>query len=141
MNAAADLYLVISAVRCKGSIFPYYDSAEFRNGIEEAARLAEQLADLCRFSKEPEIFRGLREARDSAAKLAVAANGLAYADGFYAGARWILEGYAEVRYPAKKAFRRIRRRCLLTLPRVPRGVRLMPLTFISELDLQKEQHT
>ena len=139
MNAAADLYLVISAVRCKGSIFPYYDSAEFRNGIEEAARLAEQLADLCRFSKESEIFRGLREARDMAAKLAVAANGLAYADGFYAGARWILEGYAEVRYPAKKAFRRIKKRsCICTLPRVPRAVRLMPLTFISELDLQKE---
>lgn len=139
MNAAADLYLVISAVRCKGSIFPYYDSAEFRNGIEEAARLAEQLADLCRFAKESEIFRGLREARDMAAKLAVAANGLAYADGFYAGARWILEGYAEVRYPAKKAFRRIKKRsCICTLPRVPRAVRLMPLTFISELDLQKE---
>lgn len=139
MNAAADLYLVISAVRCKGSIFPYYDSAEFRNGVEEAARLAEQLADLCRFSEESEVFRGLREARDSAAKLAVAANGLAYADGFYAGARWILEGYAEVRYPAKKAFRRIKKRsCICTLPRVPRAVRLMPLTFISELDLQKE---
>lgn len=138
MNAAADLYLVISAVRCKGSIFPYYDSAEFRNGIEEAARLAEQLADLCRFSEESEVFRGLREARDSAAKLAVAANGLAYADGFYAGARWILEGYAEVRYPAKKAYRRIKKRCICTLPRVPRAVRLMPLTFISELDLQKE---
>ena len=138
MNAAADLYLVISAIRSKGKIFPYYDSAEFRNGIEEAARLAEQLADLCRFSKESEVFRGLREARDNAAKLAIAANGLAYADGFYAGARWILEGYAEVRYPEKKAFRRIKKHCLLTLPRVPRGVRLMPLAFISEFDLQKE---
>ena len=139
MNAAADLYLVISAVRCKGNIFPYYDSAEFRNGVEEAAHLAEQLADLCRFAKESEIFRGLREARDMAAKLAVAANGLAYADGFYAGARWILEGYAEVRYPAKKAFRRIKKRsCICTLPRVPRAVRLMPLTFIGEFDLQKE---
>lgn len=138
MNAAADLYLVISAIRSKGKVFPYYDSAEFRNGIEEAARLAEQLADLCRFSEESEIFRGLREARDSAAKLATAANSLAYADGFYAGARWILEGYAEVRYPAKKAYRRIKKRCIWTLPRVPRAVRLMPLTFISELDLQKE---
>ena len=139
MNAAADLYLVISAVRCKGSIFPYYDSAEFRNGVEEAARLAEQLADLCRFSEESEVFRGLREARDNAAKLAIAANGLAYADGFYAGARWILEGYAEVRHPAKKAFRRIkkRRRITLTLPRVPRAVRLCPLTIISEFDLKE----
>lgn len=138
MNAAADLYMVVSAIRGKGKIFPYYDSAEFRNGIEEAARLAEQLADLCRFSEESEVFRGLREARDSAAKLAVAANGLAYADGFYAGARWILEGYAEVRHPAKKAFRRIKKHCICTLPRVPRGGRLMPLTFISEFDLQKE---
>lgn len=139
MNEAADLYLVISAIRLKGrKPSPYYDSAEFRNGIEEAARLAEQLADLCRFSKESEIFRGLREARDMAAKLAAAAHGLAYADGFYAGARWILEGYAEIRYPAKKAFRRIKKRRHLTLPRVPRAVRLMPLTFISELDLQKE---
>lgn len=132
MNEAADLYLVIPAIRLKGKTYPYYDSAEFRNGIEEAARLAEQLADLCRFSKESEIFRGLREARDNAA------NGLAYADGFYAGTRWILEGYAEIRYPAKKALRRIKKRCHLTLPRAPRAVRLMPLTFISELDLQKE---
>lgn len=140
MNAAADLYLVISAIRSKGNIFPYCDSEEFRNGIEEAARLAEQLADIGRFSKESEIFRGLREARDNAAKLAVAANGLAYADGFYAGARWILEGYAEIRYPAKKAFRRIKklRRITLRLPRVPRAVRLFPLTIISEFDLQKE---
>ena len=138
MNEVADLYLVISAIRLKGKTYPYYDSAEFRNGIEEAARLAEQLADLCRFSEESEIFRGLREARDNAAKLAAAANGLAYADGFYAGARWILEGYAEIRYPAKKAYRRIRRHCLLTLPRVPRAVRLVPLTFISEINLQKE---
>lgn len=139
MNAAADLYLVISAVRCKGSIFPYYDSAEFRNGIEEAARLAERLADLCRYAKESEIFRGLREARDNASKLAIAANGVAYADGFYAGARRILEGYAEVRHPAKKAFRRIKkhRRITLTLPRVPRAVRLMPLTFISDFDLKE----
>lgn len=132
MTEAADLYLVISAVRCKGSIFPYYDSAEFRNGVEEAARLAEQLADLCRFAKESEVFRGLREARDNAA------NGLAYADGFYAGARWILEGYAEVRHPAKKAFRRIKKRSrICTLPRVPRAVRLMPLTFISEFNLKE----
>lgn len=134
MNAAADLYLVISAIRLKGKTYPYYDSAEFRNGIEEAARLAEQLADAGRFSEESEIFRGLREARDNAAKLAIAANGLAYADGFYAGARWILEGYAEIRYPAKKALRRIRRHCIWTLPRVPRAVRLMPLTFFSYLN-------
>lgn len=138
MNAAADLYLVISAIRLKGKTYPYYDSAEFRNGVEEAARLAEQLADAGRFSEESEIFRGLREARDNAAKLAAAANGLAYADGFYAGTKWILEGYAEIRYPAKKALRRIRRHCIWTLPRVPRAVRLMPLTFISEFDLQKE---
>lgn len=134
MNAAADLYLVISAIRLKGKTYPYYDSAEFRNGIEEAARLSEQLADAGRFSEESEIFRGLREARDNAAKLAIAANGLAYADGFYAGARWILEGYAEIRYPAKKALRRIRRHCIWTLPRVPRAVRLMPLTFFSYLN-------
>lgn len=138
MNEAADLYLVISAIRLKGKTYPYYDSAEFRNGVEEAARLAEQLADLCRFSEESEIFRGLREARDNAAKLAAAANGLAYANGFYAGARWILEGYAEVRHPAKKVSRRIKKRCIWMLPRGPRAVRLMPLTFISELDLQKE---
>ena len=137
MNEAADLYLVISAIRLKGKIYPYYDSAEFRNGIEEAARLAEQLADLCRFSEESEIFRGLREARDSAAKLAVAANGLAYADGFYAGARWILEGYAEIRYPAKKALRRIKKHGIWTLPRVPRAVRLMPLTFFSYLNVKE----
>ena len=137
MNEAADLYLVISAIRLKGKTYPYYDSAEFRNGIEEAARLAEQLADLCRFSEESEVFRGLREARDSAAKLAAAANGLAYADGFYAGARWILEGYAEIRYPAKKALRRIKKRCIWTLPRVPRGVRLMPLTFFHYLDVKE----
>ena len=137
MNEAADLYLVISAIRLKGKIYPYYDSAEFRNGIEEAARLAEQLADLCRFSKESEIFRGLREARDNAAKLAVAANGLAYADGFYAGARWILEGYAEIRCPAKKALRRIKKRGIWTLPRVPRAVRLMPITFFHYLDVKE----
>ena len=137
MNAAADLYLVISAIRSKGNTYPYYDSAEFRNGIEEAARLAEQLADAGRFSEESEIFRGLREARDNAAKLAVAANGLAYADGFYAGARWILEGYAEIRYPAKKALRRIKKRCIWTLPRVPRAVRLMPLTFFSYLNVKE----
>lgn len=137
MNEAADLYLVISAIRQKGKIYPYYDSAEFRNGVEEAARLAEQLADLCRFAKESEIFRGLREARDNAAKLAVAANGLAYADGFYAGARWILEGYAEIRYPAKKALRRIKKRGIWTLPRVPRAVRLMPITFFHYLDVKE----
>jgi hypothetical protein len=137
MTAAADLYLVISAIRHKGKTYPYYDSAEFRNGIEEAARLAEQLADMCRFSEESEIFRGLREARDNAAKLAAAANGLAYADGFYAGAKWLLDGYAEIRYPAKKALRRIRRHCLWTLPRVPRYVRLMPLTFFHYLDVKE----
>ena len=116
MSAAADLYLVISSIRQTGKTYPYYDSAEFRNGIEEAARLAEQLADLCRFAKESEIFRGLREARDNAAQLEAAANGLAYADGFYAGTRWILEGYAEVRYPAKKALRRIKKRGIWTPP-------------------------
>ena len=137
MNEAADLYLVISAIRLKGKTYPYYDSAEFRNGIEEAARLAEQLADLCRFAKESEVFRGLREARDNAAKLAVAANGLAYADGFYAGTKWILEGYAEIRYPAKKALRRIKKHCLWTLPRVPRAVRLVPLTFFSYLNVKE----
>lgn len=137
MNEAADLYLVISAIRLKGKTYPYYDSAEFRNGIEEAARLAEQFADLCRFAKESEVFRGLREARDNAAKLAVAANGLAYADGFYAGAKWILEGYAEIRYPAKKALRRIKKRGIWTLPRVPRAVRLMPLTFFHYLDVKE----
>ena len=57
MNAAADLYLVISAIRSKGKIFPYYDSAEFHNGIEEAARLA----DLCRFSEESEVFRRIKK--------------------------------------------------------------------------------
>lgn len=137
MNEVADLYLVISAIRQKGKTYPYYDSAEFRNGIEEAARLAEQLADLCRFAKESEIFRGLREARDNAAKLAVAANGLAYVDGFYAGAKWILDGYAEIRYPAKKALRRIKKLGIWTLPRVPRAVRLMPLTFFHYLDVKE----